>query len=141
MLCIAISLHISCPNHGITRFPSVKLMIPGGNKQLFGTENLSPCGLKLQFQPHQSAHRPLDWLIDALSRCFVSLTSEYRTALWSMYRFVTGQNSLTYLASCSAVTAARPLDCILFENTQNLSFPSAKLIIPRGPGLILRPKI
>ena len=36
MPCIAISLHISCQNHGITRLPTVKLMIPGGLEPLLG---------------------------------------------------------------------------------------------------------
>ena len=34
MPCIAISLHISCQNHGTIRFPTVKLMIPGGHEPL-----------------------------------------------------------------------------------------------------------
>ena len=33
---IAISWHISCQNHVITRFPIVKLMIPGGHEPLLG---------------------------------------------------------------------------------------------------------
>ena len=59
-----------------------------------------------------SAHLPLDWLIDALSKCFVSCTLEHWIAFWSLYRFFTGQVSLTYVACRYAGTAAHSLDGI-----------------------------